>query len=75
MTMEHLDPFGINYAKSCGVYLDIQNISNKKCLICQVVDLVEYYNFDIKFVIIGHHLKSYEIFCSISLLVQAMNRQ
>jgi hypothetical protein len=57
MTMEHMDPFGINYAKSYGVYLDIQKNSNKKCLNYKVVDLVKYYNIDIKFVFIGHHFK------------------
>jgi len=27
-----------------------------------VIDLVEDYNFDIKFVFLGHHMETYEIF-------------
>jgi hypothetical protein len=30
----------------------------KKGLNNKVVDLVEYYNFDIKFVFIGHHMRN-----------------
>jgi hypothetical protein len=56
MTMEHMKSFGINSTKSCGVYLDIPTIKNKK-LNYKVVDLVEYYNFDIKFVFIGHRMR------------------
>ena len=52
-----MDSFGINSIKSCGVYLDIQMISNQKSFNYKVVDLVEYYNFDIKFVFIRRHIR------------------
>jgi hypothetical protein len=57
MTVEHMDSFGINSTKSCGVYLDIQMILNQKNLNKKVVDLVEYYNFNIKFVFIGYRIR------------------
>jgi len=57
MTMEHMASFGINSIKICVVYLDIKMISNQKSLNYKVVDLIEYYNFDIKLVFIGHHMR------------------
>jgi len=55
--MENMDSFGTNSTNSCGVYLDIQTISNQKSLNYKVVNLVGYYNFDIKFVFIEHHMR------------------
>ena len=57
MTMENMDSFGINSTKSCGIYLDIQTILNQKYLNYKVVDVIEYYNFDIKFIFVEHHMK------------------
>jgi hypothetical protein len=58
MTMEHTYSFVINSTKSYGVYLDIQTISYQKRLNYKVVDLVEYYNFDMKFIFIEHHIRN-----------------
>jgi len=70
MTMENMDSFGINSTNSCGVYLGIQTILNKKCLNYNVVYLIEYYNIDIKFVFIEHHMrKSWKFSYTISLSV------
>jgi type IV secretory pathway VirB6-like protein len=57
-----MDSFGINSIKSCGVYLDIETISNKKYLNYKVIDLVEYYNFNLKFIFIEHHMRKLQSF-------------
>jgi hypothetical protein len=67
MTIEHMDSFGINSTKSCDVYLVIQMILNQNILSYKVVDHVKYYNFDIKFVFIGHHMrKVWKFSCTLS---------
>jgi type IV secretory pathway VirB6-like protein len=58
----YMDSFGINSIKSCGVYLDIETISNKKYLNYKVIDLVEYYNFNLKFIFIEHHMRKLQSF-------------
>jgi hypothetical protein len=47
------------------------NDLKSKSLNYKVVDLVEYYNFDIKFVFIGHHMRKLRKFpYTISLSIQ-----
>ena len=42
-------------------------ISNKNFINYKVLDLVELYNFDIKFVFIRLHLKKYEFICAVAI--------
>jgi hypothetical protein len=56
VAIHRMDSFGINNIKSCDAYFDIHMISNQKKLNYKIVHLVEYYNFGIKFVLIGQHM-------------------
>jgi hypothetical protein len=57
-----MDSFGINSIKSCGVYLDIEMISNQKYLNYKVIDLVKCYNFNLKFIFIEHQMRKLQSF-------------
>jgi len=57
MTIEHMDSFGINSIQSCESNIQHQNDFNENAVNNKVVDLIEYYNFGIKFVLLKHNMR------------------
>ena len=57
MTIEHIwYSFDINYKILWYIFGYSNDLKSKKFKY-KVIDLVKYYNFDIKFVFIGHHMR------------------
>ena len=50
-------------------------ISNKHYINYKVLDLIDLYNFDIKFVFIRLHLKRYEFICAVAILKDGLLSQ